>query len=251
MALMSMRIPASAPRSWNPVKSSPHRPARGTPGTGPASMTVRQDPSPAAMPIFAGTAFSRTGPSASVSIVTSCPLVPAATVSTGPLKLISGVGDNCAHRSMISCRRPRSPGRCSSAKMASRSSRTVWSSSSTDETILLRTSPRGARDAVLCRLSPTAKIRWMTVSRRSVAIRSRSARTVSSRRRLCSCSLRFRERRIRSRRPCVAMEIMAPSAVQKMARRTVTAAGTATGVSETITSVATIAATTHTDSHRR
>jgi hypothetical protein len=223
----------------------------GTPGGGPASITVRQDPLLAAIPIFAATAFSRTGPSASVSIVTSSPRARSTTASTGPLKLISGAGDICAQTSMTSCRRPRSPGRCSRPKMASRSIRTVWSSSSTDALILSRTAPRGARDAALCRLSPTAKIRWITVSRRSVAMRSRSARTVSSRRRLCSSSLRFRERRIRSRRPCVATEISAPSTAQKIARRTITAAGAATGVSETITSVMTIAATTHTDSHRR
>ncbi len=203
------------------------------------------------MPIRAGTAFSRTRPSASVSIATSCPLVWAATASTGPLKLISGAGDNCAQRSMISCRTLRSPGRCSSPKMASRSIRTVWSSSSTEAPILLRTSPRGAWDAALCSLSPTAKIRWMTVSRKSAAMRSRSARTVSSRRRVCNCALRSCERWILSRRPCVATEMRAPSAVQKITRRAMTASGTATGVSATITSVAAIAATTHTDSHRR
>jgi hypothetical protein len=217
----------------------------------PASITVRHDPFVAAMPIFAATALSRTGPSASVSIVTSCPRARSATASTGPLKLISGAGDNCAQTSMTSCRRPRSPGRCSRPKMASRRIRTVWSSSSTDALILSRTSPRGARDAALCKLSPTAKIRWITVSRRSAAMRSRSARTVSSRRRRCSSSLRFWERRIRSRRPCVATEISTPSAAQKIARRAITAAGAATGVSETITSVRTIAAITHTDSHRR
>ena len=128
MALTSTSIPASAPRSWKRVKSSPRRPVSsslGMPGTGPASMVVRQDPLPAEMPIRAATAFRRTGPSASVSIATSCPRGSAATVSTGPVKLISGVGDKRAQSSMISWRRPRSPGRCSSAKMASRSIRTV------------------------------------------------------------------------------------------------------------------------------
>ena len=203
------------------------------------------------MPIRASTALRWTGPSASVSIATSCPLASAATASTGPLKLISGVGDSRAHKSVISCRRPRSIGRCSSPKMASRSILTVWSRSSMDVPIFSRTSGLRVCDAALCSRSPAEKIRWMTVSLRSAAMRSRSASTVSSRRRPCSCSLRSCERRIRSRSPCVATEMRAPRDVQKMARRAITASATATGVSEMITSTATIAATTQMDSHRR
>jgi hypothetical protein len=49
----------------------------------------------------------------------------------------------------------------------------------------------------------------------------------------------------------VATEISAASVAQKMTRRATTPAGRATGTSDTMTSTATIAATTHTESIRR
>ena len=116
---------------------------------------------------------------------------------------------------------------------------------------LFRISRSDDCDATLCSASPAAKIRWMTLSRRSAAIRSRSASTVSSRSRLCSSADRFCERWIRSRRPCAATEISAASAAQKMTRRAATPAGAATGTSDTMTSTATIAATRHTESVQR
>jgi hypothetical protein len=81
-------------------------------------------------------------------------------------------------------------------------------------------------------------------------MRSRSSSTVSARSWSCSSARWSWAYRIRSRRPWVATEISTPSAAHSRTRRAITAPGATAGVSEMITSTATIAATTQPDSSR-
>ena len=129
--------------------------------------------------------------------------------------------------------------------MDSSRSRTTWS---------IRSATSGwppSWPATLCSDRPDANSRCTTVSCRLAAMRSRSARMLTSR--SCSCirAACWRDRRIRARRPCPATAIMVASAAQAIIRRISTAGLARSGISETASTTASAAAITTTDSHAR